>query len=61
MNEDRLLRPQEVAREYGIPRDAIYADLHNGRLKSIVRGSRFYVPRWAVGEWIREEVQRDPQ
>ena len=43
----------ELAKEIGISRQAVYAALHRGIIPSIRIGKRFVLPRTAIAEWLR--------
>ena len=43
----------ELARELGVSRAAIYAGLRSGTAPSIRLGKRFILPRTAIAKWLQ--------
>jgi len=53
---DRLLSVDEAAKQLGIGRSALYAELAAGRLRSLKVGRRRLVPSGAVAEYMRRAI-----
>lgn len=61
MEQQVLLRPEQVAKMAAIGRTLVWRELMSGRLRSIKVGKRRLVPAQAVSEWIDRMIEEETQ
>jgi excisionase family DNA binding protein len=52
MNDDPVLTPHEVADELRVNYETLLDYLHDGRLRGVKRGRRWFIRRSAVDEFL---------